>query len=71
MNDNELDRLLNSWNVPAPTRALRDGLRARFPQAERVGFIRPLRWALVIILASVALAVVTMAVGEAAQNSDS
>ena len=71
MNDNELDRLLNSWDVPPTRRSLRDGLMRQFPRAERLGFIRPLRWALVIILASAALGVVTMAVGEAAQNSDS
>jgi len=71
MNDNELDRLMNSWDVPPTRRSLRDGLMRQFPRAERLGFIRPLRWALVIILASAALGVVTMAVGEAAQNSDS
>jgi len=71
MNDDELDRLLNSWNVPATGRSLRDRLRGQFPRAERLEFIRPLQWALVIIVASAALAVVTMAVGEAAQSSDS
>lgn len=71
MNDNELDRLLNSWDVPPTRRSLRDGLMRQFPRAERLGFIRPLRWALVITLAWAALAVVTIAVNAAAQSSDS
>ena len=70
MNDNELDRLLNGWDVPPTRRSLRDGLMRQFPRAERLGFIRPLRWALVITLSWAALAVVTMGVNAAAQSND-
>lgn len=71
MNDTELDQLLDTWHAPAAPRSLRDGLRARFPLAEGFGFVRPLRWALAIGFASIALAVVTLAIGQAAQSSDS
>jgi hypothetical protein len=71
MNDTELDQLLDTWHAPAAPRSLRDGLRERFPRAERFGFVRPLRWALAIALASITLAVVTVAIGDAAQSSDS
>ena len=70
MNESELDRLLDLWEAPPPRQSLRDGLRARFPYRERIGFVRPLRWAAAIPLVCAALAVVTMAVGEAAQSSD-
>jgi hypothetical protein len=71
MNDNELDRLLDTWDAPTPAQSLRQGLRARFPRAERLGFARPLRWALAILLISVGLAT-TVALGVGmAQNIDS
>jgi hypothetical protein len=70
MNDTELDRLLNTWEAAAPRHSLRDGLRERFPRRERLGFVRPLRWAAAIMVVFAAFAIVTMAVGEAAQNSD-
>jgi hypothetical protein len=57
MNDTELDRLLETWEAPAPRPALREGLRARFPRPERLAFARPLRWALATLLLSVALAI--------------
>jgi hypothetical protein len=57
MNDTELDRLLNTWEAPVPSRRLREGLRARFPRAERRRFARPLGWVLAIAVASVTLAV--------------
>ena len=57
MNDTELDRLLNTWEAPAPPRTLRVGLRARFPRAERRKFTRPLRWGLAIALATATLAI--------------
>lgn len=47
MNDNELDRLLNAWEAPAPPELMRQRLRARFPRAERTQFAGPLKWALV------------------------
>ncbi len=47
MNDTELDRLLNTWEAPAPPESMRQRLKARFPRAERQGFARSLRWALV------------------------
>lgn len=46
MNDTELDRLLDTWEAPAPPESMRQRLRARFPQAERIGFPRPLKWVL-------------------------
>ena len=57
MNDIELDRLLDSWEAPAPAQSLRDGLKARFPRAERPGFVPLLRWALATLVVTVALAV--------------
>jgi hypothetical protein len=57
MNETELDRLLDSWTAPAPPASLREGLRARFPRAERRRFTRPLRWGLVIATASIMLAI--------------
>ena len=71
MNDTELDQLLDAWQVPTPRPSLRDGVRERFPHRERLGLVRPLRWAAAILLVCAALAVVTMAVGEAAQSGDS
>ncbi|HTA41248.1 MAG TPA: hypothetical protein VK789_02305 [Bryobacteraceae bacterium] len=57
MNDAELDKLLDTWHAPAPPRSLRNVLRERFPQADPHKLARPWRWALVILLGSVALAV--------------
>jgi hypothetical protein len=57
MNDTELDRLLDIWEAPSPPPSLREGLRARFPRAERRRFIRPLRWVLAIAVASATLAI--------------
>jgi hypothetical protein len=47
MKDTELDRLLNTWEAPTPPPSMRQRLRARFPRAERPGFGRPMKWALV------------------------
>lgn len=63
MNDTELDRLLNTWEAPAPPRTLREGLRARFPRAERGKFTRPLRWGLAIALATATLAIAMDQIG--------
>lgn len=49
MNDTELDRLLSTWESPAPPKSMRDRLRARFPRAERRGFARPLKWGLIAL----------------------
>jgi len=57
MNETDLDRLLNTWEAPAPPASLRQGLRMRFPRAERRSFARPLRWAFVLALASAVLAI--------------
>jgi hypothetical protein len=57
MNDTELNRLLDTWDAPAPPSSLREGLRARFPRAERRRFGRPLGWVLAITVASVTLAI--------------
>ena len=65
MNETELDRLLNSWESPAPPKSMRDRLRTRFPHVERNWLPRPLRWGLVTLFAS---AVLTVAV---AQTSNS
>lgn len=70
MNDNELDRLLDLWEAPPPTRSFRDGLRARFPRTHRPGFARPRRWAVAILLASVAFAVALAGGAAIAQSSD-
>ncbi len=63
MNDTELDRLLNTWEAPAPPHSLRDRLRARFPRAERTGFGWPLKWALVG-LCSLGLTIAVAQTGE-------
>jgi hypothetical protein len=57
MNDTELDRLLNTWEAPAPPRSLREDLRARFPRAERRRLARPLGWVLAIAVLSATLAI--------------
>jgi hypothetical protein len=57
MNDTELDRLLYAWEAPVPPPSLREGLRARFPRPEQRRFARPLRWVLVIAVASATLAI--------------
>jgi len=50
MNDTELDRLLDTWEAPAPPPSLREGVRGRFPGAEPRRFARPLGWALVSVV---------------------
>jgi hypothetical protein len=57
MNDMELDRMLDQWQAPAPTRGMREKLRARFPRAERRVARRPWR-----LLAAAALAFAALAV---------
>ena len=59
MNDTELDRLLDRWEAPAPSKALRESIRARLPQsdARRVRF--PLRWVLAVAVVSGTLAIAT------------
>lgn len=59
MNDTELDRLLDTWKAPAPPRTLRAGLKDRFPRTGRSRVWHPLRWALVVAVASATLAVGT------------
>ncbi|HEV2447603.1 MAG TPA: hypothetical protein VGS58_16850, partial [Candidatus Sulfopaludibacter sp.] len=59
MNDVELDRLLDSWVLPAPPPSLRAGVRARFPRSRPGSFAQPLRWVLAIAIASMALAIAT------------
>jgi len=65
MNDTELDRLLDTWETPEPPPSLREGLRERFPRAERPRFTRPLGWVLVIAVASVTLAI---GMGQSGEN---
>jgi len=65
MNDIELDQLLDAWETPAPPPSLRQGLRARFPRAERPRFARPLGWVLVSAIVSVALAI---GMGQSGEN---
>ena len=48
MTEDELDRLLNRWQTPAPSTALRERVLDRFPLRERRSFWRPLRWAFAI-----------------------
>jgi len=57
MNDTDLDRLLDTWEAPAPPPSLREDVRGRFPRAEPRRFARPLGWVLVIVVASAALAI--------------
>ncbi len=64
MNETELDRLLDTWEAPAPPLSLREGLRARFPRVERRRFARPLGW-VVVAVASVTLAI---GLGQSGEN---
>jgi len=64
MNDTELDRLLNSWDAPAPPSSMRDRLRARFPRTERIHLGRPLKWGLATLCAAAALTVAAAQTGE-------
>lgn len=57
MNDDELDRLLNTWTAPAPTVSMRKGLRSKLPHREPRISARPLRWMVAIAVISVTLAV--------------
>ena len=59
MNDIELDRLLDAWETPAPSPALRVSLRDQFPRRTFRSFGRPLRWVLAIAVASTTLAIAT------------
>ena len=63
MNDTELDQLLDTWETPAPPSSLREGLRARFPRAERRRVARPQGW--VLAVASIMLAI---GVGQSGEN---
>ena len=64
MNDAELDQLLAAWEAPAAPPSLRNGLKARFPRAERRSFVHPLRWVLVIVAASLTFAIAMEQTGE-------
>ena len=66
MNDRELDRLLDSWQAPAPPPSLRDKVRARFPRTERRAASRPWRW---VLAAGVAFAMLTVAMGQSNDTS--
>jgi hypothetical protein len=66
MNDTELDRLLDSWQAPAPPPSLRANVRARFPRAERRVIRRPLRW---LLATGVAFAALTVAMGQSGNSS--
>ena len=54
MTDLELDQLLDTWQAPAPTPAFRRKLRAPTRRQRR-----PLRWALLLLAASLTLMVAT------------
>ena len=69
MNDTELDRLLDTWEPPAPPPSFREDLRARFPRAERPRFARSLGWVLMIALASLTLAIGTGQSGGSLRDS--
>lgn len=64
MNDTELDRLLDRWEVPAPSGALREGVRARFPRPAGRGSRFPLRLVLAVAVISATLAIATGQGGE-------
>jgi len=66
MNDSQLDQLLDTWEAPAPSAALRAGLRDRFPRTERRRrFVPRLRW---LVTAAAIYATLALATG---QTSDS
>jgi hypothetical protein len=68
MNDQELDRLLDRWEAPSPSRALREAVRARLPRAE--GRVRrfPLRWVLAVAAVSATLAIAMGQGGDASME---
>ena len=68
MNDQELDRLLDRWDAPAPSRALREGVRARFPRGERRVRRFPLRWVLAVAVVSATLAIAMGQGGDASME---
>jgi hypothetical protein len=70
MSEHELDQLLNLWEAPAPSRSFREDVRARFPRAEKLGFVRPLRWALATLLTSAALAIALAGAVALAQSNE-
>lgn len=63
MNDTELDRLLDTWDAPAPAESMRQRLRARFPRTNRLRFTRPLKW-VVVGLCSLGLTIAIAQTGE-------
>jgi hypothetical protein len=69
MKDSELDRLLDSWQAPTPPRSLKDGLQKRLPLLPARSFTRPLRWAMLIAVGSVTLAIGMEQSGGNALNS--
>lgn len=60
MNDTELDQILDQWTAPEPSPALRDNLRAAFPQRPRRRvFGVPVRWMVTFAAAAGVLAIGT------------
>jgi hypothetical protein len=65
MNDNELDRLLDTWEAPSPPATMREGLRARFPRPERRRFAHWRKW---VLLTAAASATLTITLGQSGAN---
>ena len=68
MNDRELDKLLDRWEAPSPSPALREGVRARFPRAEGRARRFPLRWLLAAAVVSATLAIAMGQGGDASMD---
>ena len=68
MNDQELDGLLDRWEAPSPSGALREGVRARFPRGERRTRRISLRWVLAVAAVSATLAIAMGQGGDASME---
>jgi hypothetical protein len=75
MNDSELDRVLNTWQAPAPRPALRERVRAATVRERGIRFTRTLsnapirsrlRW---LVAAGVVFAALTVAMGQSGDSS--
>ena len=57
MNEQELDRLLDAWQPPAPPASMRTRLQDRFPRRSPRRFRRSLRWLVLVAAGGITLAI--------------
>jgi hypothetical protein len=68
MNDQELDRVLNRWKTPEPSRGFRRRVLENYPRRERPNFGRLLRWSLAMAAVLCMLAIGAAQSGGALEN---